>query len=275
MVYDVWYTLLWAFGRFFDLPQPLRYITKIEVFSPPSVNPSKIRPSRLDTLTMAQSDSIPSIGSMPGVVQLDRIKTLHLSFHDWPTTLNLFGLRHVSLTNSLGALKSFASLPSGIRSIQLLVYANMPDFISTDRSVFRSLSSLPMLRSLHIVLNDMATYLDQLTCEILAESVPMLATFAIYFRSQTGISTPESSDHSIPFLWSCSASPSLESSRRGHWKWRWHLLGLGLQWVSSVDRRTTPSYLAITLGHRTSDRDWRRRMWADCLVMTWNKKDLV
>ena len=45
---------------------------------------------------------------MPHVVQLDWINTVHLSFHDWPTGLNLQTLRHVILTNNLIALKNFS-----------------------------------------------------------------------------------------------------------------------------------------------------------------------
>ncbi|CAF3352631.1 unnamed protein product [Rotaria sp. Silwood1] len=69
---------------------------------------------------------------MPHVVQLDHINTVHLSFHDWPTGLNLMALRHVILTNNLVALKNFSSFPSNIRSIQILFRANMPNFVSSN-----------------------------------------------------------------------------------------------------------------------------------------------
>jgi hypothetical protein len=124
---------------------------------------------------------------MPHVVRLDRIDTVHLSFHDWPIGLNLPALRHVTLTNNLIALKTFASFPSGIRSIQILFHPRMPNFVSTNWSVLRSLSALPMLISLHIVFENINTGLDELSCQIIAETVPMLVHFGIYFRSKSGI----------------------------------------------------------------------------------------
>lgn len=136
---------------------------------------------------------------MPHIVQLDRIDTVHLSFHDWPTNLNLLALRHVTLTNNLIALKNFASFPTSIRSIQILLHANMPNFVSTNWCTLRSLSALPMLTSLHIVLNDMTTGLDDISCQIIAEILPMFVHFGICFRSKSAKSRPEYSDHPVDF----------------------------------------------------------------------------
>ena len=127
---------------------------------------------------------------MPDVVRFDRIETVHLSFHDWPIGLKLPALRHVTLTNNLVALKTFASFPPGIRSIQILFHPLMPNFVSTNWSVLRSLSSLPMLTSLHIVFENINTGLDELSCQIIAETVPMLVHFGIYFRSKSGRPIP-------------------------------------------------------------------------------------
>ena len=127
---------------------------------------------------------------MPHVVQLDWINTVHLSFHDWPTGLNLQTLRHVILTNNLIALKNFSSFPTSIRSIQILLHPNMPNFVSSNWSVLCSLSALPMLISLHIVLNDMKTGLDETSCQIIAETVPMFVHFGICFRRQNGLPHP-------------------------------------------------------------------------------------
>jgi hypothetical protein len=196
LAYDVWYTLPWAFEQFFDLLEPYQYITKVETFAPSPWNSSIIYPSRLRTLSISQNDSLPSIVSMPHVVQLDRIDTVHLSFHDWPTGLNLRTLRHVALTNNLIALKNFPSFLTGIRSIQILLRGIMPNSVSSDWSMLRSISALPMLISLYIVLDHVNTGLDETSCQIIAETSPMFVHFAICFRRQNGLSPPDRIAHS-------------------------------------------------------------------------------
>ena len=156
-----------------------------------------VNPSRLHSLTISENDSLLAIVSMPHVVRFDRIDTVHLLFHDWPIGLNLPSLRHLTLTNNLVALKSFSSFPPSIRSIQILLYARMPNCLSNNWSVLRSLSALPMLTSLQIVLNDMRIDLDEHTCQIIAETVPMLVHFGICFRNQTGKSNPDYVDHYV------------------------------------------------------------------------------
>ena len=137
---------------------------------------------------------------MPHVVQLDRIETVHLSFHDWPIGLNLPSLRHVTLTNNLIALKTFASFPTSIRSIEIQFRPYMPKFTSTNWSVLRSLSALPMLTSLHIIFDDITTGLDEFSCQIIAETVPMLVHFGVYFRSQSGLTLASDDDPPIAGL---------------------------------------------------------------------------
>ena len=149
-----------------------------------------IYPSRLRSFPISHNDVPPSILSMPHIVQLDRIHTVHLAFHDWPTGLDLPSLRHLTLTNNLISLKSFVSFPRGIRSIQIFLHPFMPHHVSSNWSVFRSLSVLPMLTSLHIVLNDISTGLDEHTCHIIAEAVPTLAHFGICFRRRMLPSNP-------------------------------------------------------------------------------------
>jgi len=134
---------------------------------------------------------------MPHVVHFDRVDTVHLLYHDWPNGLNLPSLRHLTLTNNLVALKSFSSFPPSIRSIQILLCPHMPNFISNNWSVLRSLSTLSMLTSLHIVLKDMETGLDEHTCQIIAETVPMFVHFGICFRNQSGKSEPDCVDHYV------------------------------------------------------------------------------
>lgn len=140
---------------------------------------------------------------MPHVVQLDRIHTVHLAFHDWPTGLDLPSLRHLILTNNLISLKTFASFPRSIRSIQIFLHPFMPNHVSSNWSVLRSLPALPMLTSLHIALNDISTGLDKHTCHIIAETVPMLVHFGICFRRRMKRSNPDrvfSSTHTEPTI---------------------------------------------------------------------------
>ena len=128
---------------------------------------------------------------MPHVIAFDRITTVHLAFHAWPRGLHLPSLRHVTLTNNLVALKDFSSFPTSIRSIQILFRPFLPNYLAVNWSVLRSLSTLPMLTSLHIILHDMDTGLDSTACQTIAETVPMLAHFGISFRQQRGLSRPD------------------------------------------------------------------------------------
>ncbi|CAF1683708.1 unnamed protein product, partial [Adineta ricciae] len=128
---------------------------------------------------------LPSIVSMPHVVQFDRINTIYLSFHAWPSGLNFPNLHHLILTNNLNRLKSFSSFPPTIRSIQLIFHARMPHSVCDDWSVLRSLSSLPKLTSFHIAFHDMNTNLDEDSCQIIAETASMLAHFGIRFRRRS------------------------------------------------------------------------------------------
>ncbi|CAF1550829.1 unnamed protein product, partial [Adineta ricciae] len=98
-IFHIRYTLPWAFDRFFALSEPFVYITKVETLVPSQCISSIFYSSQLRTLSMAQKDSLPSIVSMPHVVQFDRINTIYLSFHAWPSGLNFPNLHHLILTN--------------------------------------------------------------------------------------------------------------------------------------------------------------------------------
>lgn len=141
---------------------------------------------------------------MPHVIAFDRITTVHLEFHAWPRGLHLPSLRHVTLTNNLVALQDFSSFPTSIRSIQILFRPFLPNYLAVNWSVLRSLSTLPMLTSLHIILHDTATGLDSTACQIIAETVPMLAHFGISFRQRRGLSSPDLvplTEEEIAALW--------------------------------------------------------------------------
>ncbi|CAF3375321.1 unnamed protein product [Rotaria socialis] len=95
LVYDVWRTLPWALGQFFDSVEPIQYITTVEVFSLSPSYSSIISSSRLRTLSISKNDSLPSVISVRHVVQLDHINIVHLSFHDWSVGLNLLAIRRI------------------------------------------------------------------------------------------------------------------------------------------------------------------------------------
>ncbi|CAF4846538.1 unnamed protein product, partial [Rotaria sp. Silwood2] len=81
----------------------------------------------------------------------------------------------------------------------ILFRANMPNFVSSNWSTLRSLSALPMLTSLHIVINDMNTGLDDISCQIITETVPMFVHFGIHFRRDSGMPPRDSVVHCIEF----------------------------------------------------------------------------
>ena len=134
---------------------------------------------------------------MPHVVRLDHIDTVYLSSHTWPIGLTLPVVRHVTLSNNLVALKIFSSFPSSIRSIEILLHPYMSNFMSSNWSVLRSLSSLPILFSLHIVSNDINTGLDEVSCQMVVEAVPMLIHFGFHFRSRTERSASDCIDQHV------------------------------------------------------------------------------
>ena len=117
---------------------------------------------------------------------------------DWPTDLNLSSVRHVTLTNNLVALKDFSSFPPSLRSIQIQIHPRMPNCVSSNWSILRSLSHLRMLTSLHIVFNDVNTGLDNITCRIMAETASILAHFGICFRRSSGMSNSAGVDPAVP-----------------------------------------------------------------------------
>ena len=157
-----------------------------------------MRSSRLRALAISENGSSPSIVSMPHVVVLDHIHTAHLSFRDWPTGLNLSSVQHVTLTNNLVALKDFSSFPASIRSIQIQLHPRMPNCFPSNWSILRSLSHLRMLTSLHIVFNDVDTGLDNITCQIIAETASILAHFGICYRRSSGMSNSAGVDPALP-----------------------------------------------------------------------------
>jgi hypothetical protein len=157
-----------------------------------------MRSSRLRSLAISENGSLPSIVSLPHVVELDHIDTAHLSFRDWPTDLNLSSVRHVTLTNNLVALKDFSSFPASLRSIQIQLHPRMPNCVSSNWSILHSLPYLRRLTSLHIVFNDVDTGLDNITYQMMAEIASILTHFGICFRRSSGMPSSAGVDPAVP-----------------------------------------------------------------------------
>jgi hypothetical protein len=74
------------------------------------------------------------------------------------------------------------SLPLNIRSIQIVVHHECLHFATADWTALRKLSSLPLLKSLRILLYGMHNPPDDTSCQIIAEIAPVLSDFSICFR---------------------------------------------------------------------------------------------
>ena len=61
-----------------------------------------------------------------------------------------------------------------------------------------SLSALPILSSLDIVIHDMDAVFDESICQIIAETVPMLVRFCIRFQNSTGLPANDVDDRLAP-----------------------------------------------------------------------------
>lgn len=180
------------------MDEPICYTTQVETLVEPLCPSSTISQSGLRTLTMAQRDSLPSIVAMPHVVQVDRIRTVHLLFHEWPMNFKPSSVRHLTLTNSLANMESFSSLPTGVRSMQLALRRVLPNSSPGNWRILQSLSALTMLTSLYIILDDVCEDIDEASCQIIAETALRLVHFGIYFRRQVILPTPDiptSMDH--------------------------------------------------------------------------------
>ena len=158
--------------EFLPLSVPDRCIDGIEVF-PPSSKMIKGSSSRLIKLTI--SDNLPSpVGIFSHMVNPNQIIELRLLRCDRQIVVNLPNLRHLILTNSLDALNS-SSLSTNIRSIQITVYHQCLRFANTEWTVLTKLSSLPMLNSLRISVDDQSR-------RVIAETASMVSDFSFCFR---------------------------------------------------------------------------------------------
>jgi hypothetical protein len=158
----------------------------MQIFAPPLKTTTVIGPSRLRTLDASGNILPPPIIFLPHLVPLERIDKLHLAFCNSVIRTNLPSLRHVTLLNSLNVLNNVSLFPATIQSIHIVLKYGLPNFMASNWAALHLLATLPRLSLLHIALYDMPTTLDNTSCQIIAETVPMLTNFGFCFRRLFG-----------------------------------------------------------------------------------------
>ncbi len=136
--------------------------------------------SRLIKLNM--SDNLLSfLTFLPDILFSNDIVELHLLRYDRQASINLPTLFHLILTYSPDSLNSCSLLASTIRSIRIILHHQSLRFSSDDWSVFRILSTLPLLISLHVLLYDMGIPPDDVSCQVIAETASTVSDFPFCF----------------------------------------------------------------------------------------------
>jgi len=175
----VWYTVPWAFTNF-NLSVPDPCIKQLQVFLP---SPTAIStgPSHLKTLKLSGEVLPPPCFFYPHLVSHNRIDTLFFHEFDRPFTLVLPVLRHIIIIDEL----KYCPLSPSVRSIHIeLNYDLCIDVMFTLENLLHTLSTLPSLKSLRIVVYDMPFMLDDKICQSIAESVLVLTDFVFCLRRE-------------------------------------------------------------------------------------------
>ena len=108
---------------------------------------------------------------------------LHLSFYNRPIYMNLPNLRTITLVNSINCLNCCSEFPHTIRSVRILLFHRLPNYMLPNWPVvLHSLSTLPQLKSLRIFLYDLLKTVDDRSCEMIAKIVSLLNDFSFCFR---------------------------------------------------------------------------------------------
>ncbi|CAF3366082.1 unnamed protein product [Rotaria sp. Silwood2] len=175
----LFYTLPWIFDEFFQLCVPDRYISELQVFtSASSVN--TIGPSHLRKLDI--SNNFPSLAtSFPHIMFSKQVIELHLSRCDRQISVNLPTIDHLIITDSLDSLNS-CFLSRNIRSIQITLNHEHLHLARNDWSDLPTLSTLPFLKSLRILLYGMNNPPNDTSCQIIAETASTISDFCFCFR---------------------------------------------------------------------------------------------
>jgi len=88
---------------------------------------------------------------------------------------------HLTLVDSLNSLNS-CSLSTNIRSIHIILHHECLAFTNGDWTALRTLSTLPLLNSLRLLLYNMLNPPGNTSCEVIAETALTVADFGFYFR---------------------------------------------------------------------------------------------
>ena len=186
----MWYTLPWAFDHLFHEYIPNEWIINVHVFHKPSQTTIKINKSSLRTLDASTETFASTLMFLPCVVLDDHIETLHLSFYNRSSYVNLPNLRNLTLLNSINCLNYSSRFPHTIRSVRIISFLRLPNYMLPNWPVvLHSLSALPQLISLRIFMYDLLKTVDDHSCEMIAKAAPLFRDFSFYFRHQYG--TPE------------------------------------------------------------------------------------
>lgn len=99
--------------------------------------------------------------------------------------LNFASLSRLILTDSLDSLVSCTHLIN-IQSIQIILHYECLRFGNDNWTVLCTLSTLPRLISLRVLLYEMRVPPDDASCQIIAETVPIVSDFSFCFRRLNG-----------------------------------------------------------------------------------------
>jgi hypothetical protein len=118
---------------------------------------------------------------LPHLMSSNQIVELHLYRCNQEISLNLPLVSYLILTDSLNSLHNCLFLTK-IRSIQITLHYECLQFANNDWTALRTLSNLPLLNSLHILLYNMRIPPDDISCHIIAETAPLVSSFFLCFR---------------------------------------------------------------------------------------------
>ena len=131
---------------------------------------------------MNMSDNLASSTTFfPQIMSSNKIVELHLYRCNGQVSMNIPNISHLILIDSLDSLNCY-SLSLNIRSIQIILHYQSLPFTTVDWTALCVLSTLPLLKSLHILLYDMRIPPDDTSCQIIAETARMLTDFCFCFR---------------------------------------------------------------------------------------------
>ena len=115
------------------------------------------------------------------IMSSNKIVELHLYRCNRKISMDLPNVSHLILIDSLDSLNCY-SLSSNIRSIQIILHYQSLLFTTVDWTTLCALSTLPLLKSLRILLYDMRIPPDDASCQIIAETAPILTVLCFCFR---------------------------------------------------------------------------------------------